>query len=69
MMFIKTPNGKNIEVFYMNENDCKNYNQFHGYREIDINYVREGYYYGSMIGPFNSVKEASAVAISVINII
>ncbi len=42
----------------MNVDQCKNYNQFHGYRETDYDYVREGYYYGNMIGPFFSEREA-----------
>jgi hypothetical protein len=47
-----------IETYYMNVDQCKNYNQFHGYRETDYDYVREGYYYGNMIGPFFSEREA-----------
>jgi hypothetical protein len=42
----------------MNTDQCKNYNQFHGYRDIDQDYVREGYYYGNFIGPFFSEKAA-----------
>jgi hypothetical protein len=58
MMLVKIAPGRSIEVFYMNKDNCDNYNQFHGYRETDYNYVREGYYYESMIGSFTS-KDAA----------
>jgi hypothetical protein len=58
MAFHKLTPDITIETYYMNTDQCKNYNQFHGYRDIDQDYVREGYYYGNFIGPFFSEKAA-----------
>jgi hypothetical protein len=49
---------RTVEIYYMNQKDCNNYNGYHGYRETDSECVREGYYYDSMIGPFYTEKEA-----------
>jgi hypothetical protein len=49
---------KRIEIFYMTEELCKNYNEFHGLREFIDKPITPGYYYENMIGPFLSVPSA-----------
>jgi hypothetical protein len=53
-----------IEVFYLNEYKCSNYNDFHGFDTKSKNYKKPGYYYENMIGPFETMQEAISHAIS-----
>jgi hypothetical protein len=55
-MLIKLTSGKSIEIFYMNSNQCDNYNWVKKVPHRPN--LTEGYYYGDMIGPFQTEKEA-----------
>ena len=63
MPFIDISPDYRIEVFYMNQEQCDNYNAFHRLREASgDNLVTPGYYYEDMIGPFVSKQQAIQVA-------
>lgn len=61
-MFINI-NETRVEVFYMNQEKCDNYNAFHHLRETSgDNPVTPGYYYEDMYGPFSTKNAAIRAA-------
>ena len=59
MPFITLPNDVRVEVFYMNQSQCDNYNAFHHLRETSgDDVVTPGYYYEDMIGPYSTKNAA-----------
>ena len=63
MPFITLPNKVRIEVFYMNQELCDNYNMFNHLRETSgDDPVTPGYYYEDMIGPYSTKNAAIEAA-------
>lgn len=61
-MFINLPGNIRVEVFYMNQENCDNYNVFHHLREDFDDPVTPGYYYDDFVGPFTTKNAAIAAA-------
>lgn len=57
MPFLNIAPDYRIEVFYMNQQQCDNYNAFHRLGHND-DQVESGYYYEDMIGPFSTKQSA-----------
>lgn len=58
-MFINIAPDFRIEVYYMNQEQCNNYNGYHGLREAaGDRIVTPGYYYERMNGPFATKQGA-----------
>ena len=63
MPFINISPDCRIEVYYMNQEQCDNYNAFHRLRETsNDNPLTPGYYYEDLIGPFSTKQQAISVA-------
>jgi hypothetical protein len=54
MPFVNISQNRRIEVYFMNEKLCENYNVFNGSSEP----ITPGYYYEKMVGPFTSKQIA-----------
>jgi|688.fasta_scaffold199800_7 hypothetical protein len=54
MPFVNISQNCRIEVYFMNEKLCENYNDFH----IPSEPITPGYYYEKMVGPFSSKQIA-----------
>jgi hypothetical protein len=61
-MFINLPGNVRVEVFYMNQEKCDNYNGYHRLREGFDNPVTPGYYYDDFVGPFTTKNAAISSA-------
>ena len=57
MSFLNIAPDCRIEVFYMNQQKCDNYNAFHRLGHND-DPVTPGYYYEDMVGPFTTKQIA-----------
>lgn len=59
MPFITLPNDVRVEVFYMNQDQCDNYNMIERLGKYSgDNPVTPGYYYEDMNGPYSTKNAA-----------
>jgi hypothetical protein len=58
-MFINISPDCRIEIYYMNQEQCNNYNAYHCLSEQKVS---PGYYYDDMNGPFSTKQGAIEAA-------